>query len=98
MDVKPMSSSKALRLSKEAEAELTALADRMSKPTSEVLEEAVRSYVSWSAAEIAATEAAIREADAGGPFISNEAMIAWLKSWGKADELPPPKPDIPKPR
>jgi predicted transcriptional regulator len=92
----PMARPKPLELSKEAESELSALADRISKPASEVLEEAVRSCVSWSAAEIAATEAAVREADAGGPFISNEAMIAWLKSWGEPDELPPPKPDISK--
>lgn len=44
--------------------------------------------------EIAATLAAIREADVGGPFVSNEAMIAWLRSWGRPDELPPPKPDV----
>lgn len=93
-----MPHSKPLQLSRETEAELEALADRMSKPVADVLEEAVRSYVSWSAAEIAATEAAIREADAGGPFISNEAMMTWLKSWGKPDELPPPKPDVLKTR
>jgi len=93
-----MPRSKPLQLSQETEAELEALANRMSMPVADVLEEAVRSYVSWSAAEIVATEAAIREADAGGPFISNEAMMAWLKSWGKPDELPPPKPDVFKTR
>lgn len=91
-------SRKQLKLSEEAESELEALAQRVRKQPAEILEEAVRSYVSWSAAEIAATEAAVREADAGGPFISNDAMIAWLKSWGTQAETPAPRPDIRKTR
>jgi predicted transcriptional regulator len=86
-----------LHLSEEAESELSALARRLNRPKERVLEEAVRSYVAWSAAEIAATEDAIREAGAGS-FIGNDAMLRWLKSWGGADELPPPDPDIKIPR
>lgn len=33
------------------------------------------------------------EADKG-VFISGEAMSTWMKSWGTANELPPPQPDI----
>lgn len=91
-------SRKQLKLSDEAESELEALAQRLHKEPAELLEDAVRSYVSWSAAEIAATEAAVREADAGGPFVSNDTMIAWLKSWGTPSESSPPKPDILKTR
>jgi predicted transcriptional regulator len=41
---------------------------------------------------------AVKEADKG-VFISEEAMNAWVLSWGTADELPPPEPDIfPEPR
>ncbi|MEM1376712.1 MAG: hypothetical protein AAGG69_04910 [Pseudomonadota bacterium] len=36
---------------------------------------------------------AVREAD-NGVFISEEAMDAWVNSWGSDKELPPPKPDI----
>ncbi len=36
---------------------------------------------------------AIAEADKG-VFISEEAMDAWVESWGTEKELPMPKPDI----
>ena len=26
-----------------------------------------------------------------GRFITHEAVVRWLKSWGRANELPPPK-------
>ena len=41
----------------------------------------------------AAVRATVSEADEGA-FISQEAMDAWISSWGKASKLPPPKPDI----
>lgn len=43
-------------------------------------------------------EAAIAAADAramddikAGRFVSNEAVVRWLRSWGTPNELPPPK-------
>ncbi|MDM9648935.1 hypothetical protein [Rhizobium sp. S163] len=46
--------------------------------------------------ELAASiDAAILAADRG-EFISNEAMCAWLSSWGTENELPPPEVDIRK--
>ena len=33
---------------------------------------------------------AIADLDAGR-FVSHEAVVRWLKSWGTPDELPPPK-------
>ena len=41
----------------------------------------------------AAIRAAIAEAGKG-EFISQDAMDAWVASWGTDAELPPPKPDI----
>ena len=38
-----------------------------------------------------------REA-ANGELISGEAMHAWVASWGGANELPEPEPDISAPR
>ena len=40
-----------------------------------------------------AISAAIAEADRVG-FISQESMDAWVASWGKESELPPPEPDV----
>ncbi|HEY0303003.1 MAG TPA: CopG family transcriptional regulator [Rhizomicrobium sp.] len=42
------------------------------------------------AAEEKALAAAEAEVDAGR-FISHKAMRRWLLSWGKPNELPPPK-------
>lgn len=41
----------------------------------------------------AATRVAISEADEGA-FISQDAMDAWVASWDKDVELPPPEPVI----
>ena len=41
----------------------------------------------------AAIRAAISEADEGA-FISQDAMDAWIASWGSDAELPSPEPDI----
>ena len=40
-----------------------------------------------------AIRAAVLEADEGA-FISQEAMDAWISSWGEDAELPPPEPDV----
>ena len=37
---------------------------------------------------------AIAEADAGGPFASNEDVLKWLKSWGTENQLPAPEATI----
>ena len=41
----------------------------------------------------AAISAAIAEANRGD-FISQESMDAWVASWGRESELPPPEPDV----
>ena len=38
-------------------------------------------------------EERIAEADKG-VFISSEAMLHWIESWGTENELPPPEPDV----
>lgn len=69
---------------------LKALADRTTWDVSDYVHEALADYVPYQEREIAAVEEAIAEVDAGGPTYSNEEVIAWMESWGKPDELPPP--------
>ena len=65
-------------------------------------EERSASYLAVKAIEAmlrerAGKRAAIREAAAEadkGAFISQEAMDAWVSSWGEDAELPPPEPDV----
>ncbi|HEY5328278.1 MAG TPA: hypothetical protein VIJ79_00195 [Acidobacteriaceae bacterium] len=47
-------------------------------------------------AEAAADAAADAEIEAG-QFVSNDRVVAWLKSWGAPNELPCPEPE-PEPR
>ncbi len=45
-------------------------------------------------ADHAAEERALEAAEAqiaAGKFVSHDAVRRWLLSWGKKDELPPPK-------
>jgi hypothetical protein len=45
-----------------------------------------------AAAEAAADAAADAEIEAG-QFVSNDRVVAWLKSWGTPNELPCPEPE-----
>jgi predicted transcriptional regulator len=44
-------------------------------------------YLEWKFAQI---EESLADLDAGAPTYSNEDVMAWMESWGKPDELPPP--------
>lgn len=69
---------------------LNALAGRTEWDVSDFVREALTGYIPHEERELALTHAAIAEADAGGPTYSNEEVMAWMESWGKPDELPPP--------
>jgi predicted transcriptional regulator len=51
-------------------------------------------YVEWTEAEIAATEAALAELDAGFWVHSHASVVAWMESLGTPHELPVPEPDV----
>lgn len=71
-----------------------AFSRRISRPKDELMAEAMAAYLereAWLSTQIAE---AVKAADASGEYISHEKMVAWLKSWGTPDELPPPEADI----
>lgn len=62
----------------------------MSDPGNEFDEEPV-AFVFEEAVELDAREQkAMADIDAGR-FVTHEAVVRWLKSWGTDNELPPPK-------
>lgn len=62
----------------------------MSDPGNEFEQEPVV-FVFEEAAELDARERkAMADMDAGR-FVTHEAVVRWLQSWGTDDELPPPK-------
>ena len=58
-----------------------------------VIKEAVEAFIDERRHYLAAVEEALIEADKG-EFISGEAAMDWLESWGTDDLKPAPKPDI----
>ncbi len=62
----------------------------MSDPRDEFGEEPVIFDAEESAKLDAREQKAMADMDAGR-FVTHEAVVRWLKSWGTADELPPPK-------
>lgn len=51
------------------------------------------SFLKRSAAERQLLKDRVAEADKG-VFVSAEAMLRWVKSWGTENELPRPEPDV----
>ena len=68
-------------------AELVVALDR---PKSWVIEQAVRDYIAVQQWQLAAIDEGIRAADAG-EVVAHEDVVNWVRSWGRSDELPPPK-------
>lgn len=58
-----------------------------------VVKEAVAGFMEDQAAYLAAIDEALIEADKG-VFVSGEAVMEWLESWGTDNVKPMPEPDI----
>ncbi|NKB28522.1 MAG: ribbon-helix-helix protein, CopG family [Rhodobacteraceae bacterium] len=82
-----------VRLDPDLKASLESEAKREHVTPSQLATQAIRSLVEGRAAKRAMIDAALAEAEQGR-FISQEAMTAWVDSWGTDDELPMPDADI----
>ncbi|PJI41457.1 MAG: hypothetical protein CTR54_13750 [Rhizobium sp.] len=74
-----------VQVSVELKERLDALSRRVRRDVSDITAEALSEYL----------DAAEREAS--DLFVSNEAMMDWLNSWGMPDERKAPEADIRKP-
>jgi predicted transcriptional regulator len=70
---------------------LHALAAKTERTPKELLDEALAEYLDYKEEDLAETEDAIKEVDAGAPMIDNERVMAWIASWGTENELPRPR-------
>ncbi|NDW03968.1 hypothetical protein [Jiella pacifica] len=77
----------AVRADLEAEARLS------NQTAAEIAEAAIAQYLSRRKLKREAIRQALKEAE-DGVFVSEKAVSQWVQSWGTADELPPPEPDI----
>jgi predicted transcriptional regulator len=82
-----------LRLEPKIRSQLEQEAKSLDRSASYVATKAIESFLEARADRRRALEEAVAEADKG-VFISEEAMNAWINSWGTDNELPPPEPDI----
>jgi predicted transcriptional regulator len=82
-----------LRLSPETKRELEAYARATQRSRAFIVKEALEAHLEERRAYLASIEEAEREADEG-VFMSGEAVVKWMQSLGKDEELPTPKPDI----
>ena len=82
------------RIPDKLDQELEALAVAAKRSKSFLLEEALQRFVDREAWMLAKADAAFKEAEESGEWISQEAMEKWLMSWGTDNVLPPPEPDI----
>jgi predicted transcriptional regulator len=82
-----------LRLEPKVRSQLEHEAKILDRSASYVATKAIESFLEARADRRRALEEAVAEADKG-VFISEEAMNAWINSWGTDNELPPPETDI----
>jgi predicted transcriptional regulator len=84
------SSSVNVRLQPDLNEKLSAVASRLDRPKSWVIEQALKEFVDLQMWQIAAIEEGLRDADAGR-VVKHEDVVAWVESWGQPDEAPMPK-------
>jgi predicted transcriptional regulator len=82
-----------LRLPDDVKADLELLAKATNRSKSYLAAKAIADYVRANTWQIRELQQAVSEADEG-VFVSEEAVDAWLDSWGADGELPAPKADI----
>jgi RHH-type transcriptional regulator, rel operon repressor / antitoxin RelB len=74
--------------------QLELLARREKRSKSFLIEEALAIYVAREEMINAKMDASFKQAEESGEWVSNEAVMRWMDSWGTENELSPPKPDI----
>ena len=82
-----------VRLQPELEKSLEAMAGKLHRTKSWVINQALREYMERQELEQARWQDTVKamEAAALGKVVSGESVHAWLKSWGSDHELPAPK-------
>lgn len=82
-----------VRLQPEVESGLEAVADKLHRTKSWVINQALREFLARQELEQARWQDTLQamESVAKGKVVSGEAVHAWLDSWGASGELPPPK-------
>ena len=79
-----------VRLSPDLNKQVTDIARALDRPKSWVIEQAIKDFVAVQAWHLAAIDEGLRDAEAGR-VVAHDDVAAWVRSWGKPDELPMPE-------
>ena len=82
-----------LRIDVNLKKDLEREAKREERSASYLVVKAIEALLRDRSDKRTAIRVAVSEADEGA-FISQEAMDAWVSSWGEDSERPPPEPDV----
>lgn len=82
-----------VRLKREVEDNLDALADKLQRSKSWLVNQALKEFLERQEQDLLRWEETLVAMDsvAQGRIVSGEAVHAWLRSWGSAKELQPPR-------
>ncbi|HEC15450.1 MAG TPA: ribbon-helix-helix protein, CopG family [Sedimenticola sp.] len=83
-----------IRLQPDLEEPLKTAAERRHRSKNWLVNQAVREFLQRDALEQQRWQETLEALESArqGKVVDSEAVHAWLESWGKDDELPPPKP------
>ncbi len=79
-----------VRLEPELDEKLSAVATRLDRPKSWVVQQALKEFIELQLWQMSAIEKGLRDAESGR-VIAHEDVVAWVESWGQPDELPMPE-------
>lgn len=79
-----------VRLQPELNDQVAAIASSLDRSKSWVIEQAIKDYVALQAWQLAAIDEGLHAANEGR-VVAHEDVSAWVRSWGRRDELPMPK-------
>jgi predicted transcriptional regulator len=82
-----------MRIDSAVKKQLEREAERQDRSAAYLAQQAIVAYLDEKQARREMLREAARELDKG-VFVSGEAVMAWMKSWGTDKELPMPEPDI----
>lgn len=82
-----------VRLQPELEESLNAMAGKLQRSKSWLINQALSEFIERQTLEQSRWQETLKamESAAQGKVVSGESVNAWLESWGKANELQPPK-------
>ena len=82
-----------VRLKQEVEENLEALADKLQRSKSWLINQALKEFLERQELDLLRWQETLIAMDsvAQGQTVSGEAVHAWLSSWGSTKELQPPK-------